>query len=465
MARGDGTESDRESWRAEARATLLLAYPLILTNVAQALIHATDVVLLGRLGPHALAAGALGVNLVNTCLMFGVGLVSAAAPIMARELGRRRHSVRDVRRTVRQAMWAAVAIAIPFWLLLWHAERILIGFGQDPILAADAGRLVRTLMWGLLPYFWYLVLRSFVAALERPIWSLLIGAMAVVFNAFINYALIFGKFGLPPLGLVGAGIGSTISNLLMFAGMALVVTRHPRFRRYRLFGNVWHIDWVRFAAIWRLGLPIAITLVLEVTIFSAAVFLMGLIGTAELAAHAIAIQIASLSFMVPLGLAQAVTVRVGLAYGRMNPAGVHRAGWTAFAMGTGFMAAMAIALVTVPHLLIGAFLDRADPANAQVISFAVSFLAIAALFQIVDGAQAVGAGMLRGLHDTTMPMIYAAVGYWGIGLTTGAMLAFWAGWGGLGIWIGLAIGLTVVAVLMVARWTNRDRLGLVAGWS
>lgn len=449
-------------WRTEIRATLLLAYPLILTNIAQALIHATDIVLLGWVGPRTLAAGALGVNLFNACLIFGLGLVTASAPMMARELGRHRHSVRDVRRTVRQALWASVAVAIPFWLLLWHAEGILLAFGQEPALAADAARFVRAMQWGLLPYFFYIVLRSFVSALEQPIWSLVIGGGAVLFNAIINYSLIFGAFGLPALGLLGAGIGSALSNLLMFVGMAIVVTRHRRFRRYRLFGRWWRADWSRFAAVWKLGLPIAVTLALEVTIFNAAVFLMGLISTDALAAHAIAIQIAALSFMVPLGLSQAVMVRVGLAHGRGDRTGIARAGWTSFALGTGFMTLMALLLVTVPHALVAAFLDNADPANAPVIRLAVSFLAVAALFQIVDGAQAVGAGMLRGLHDTTVPMVYAAIGYWVIGLGVGVTLAFPLGWGGIGIWLGLASGLTVVAILMVSRWMRREKLGLVS---
>ena len=194
--------------------------------------------------------------------------------------------------------------------------------------------------------------------------------------------------------------------------------------------------------------------------FSAAVFLMGLIDLPSVAAHAIAIQIAALTFMVPLGLGQAVTVRVGLALGRGDKPGIARAGWTCFALGVGFMAAMALVMVAVPHPLIHAFMDETDPANAPVIPLAVSFLSVAALFQIVDGAQAVGAGMLRGLHDTTVPMIYAVFGYWVVAAAVGLTLAFGAGWGGVGIWIGLASGLAVVSVLMIARWMRREALGL-----
>ena len=453
--------STRPLWRDEVRAMLALAWPLILTNVAQALIHATDVILLGWAGPRTLAAGTLGINIYFAFLIFGMGLMTAASPMLARELGARRHSVRDVRRTVRQAMWAAVAIALPVWVILWNSAAILVAIGQDPGLSADAQSFVRTLQWGLLPYLLYLALRAFISALERPIWSLIVGLAAVLFNAVLNYGLIFGHFGLPKLGLQGAGIGSTCANSLMFLGLAAVVLVHAKFRRYRLFGRFWRADWERFRQIWKLGLPIAVTLGLEITIFNAAVYLMGLIGTDSIAAHAIAIQIASLTFMVPMGLAQAVTVRVGLAYGRKDRDGVAVAGWTAFALSVGFMSLTAVVMLTIPDRLVGAFLDSADPANATVIPLAISFLFVAAVFQIVDGAQVVGAGMLRGLHDTKVPMIYAALGYWGVGLAVAVGLAFGLGWGGVGIWTGLATGLASVALLMVLRWTRREKLGLV----
>jgi MATE family multidrug resistance protein len=449
--------------RAEAAATLLLAYPLVLTNLAQALIHATDVVLLGRLGPRALAAAALGVNLYVFCLIFGMGLLTAAAPMIARELGRRSSSVRDVRRTTRQAMWSAVLLVLPMWAFLWNARAVLILLGQDPDLAADAQILVRHLMWALLPAFLYLVLRNFLAALERPLWSLVVAVGAVVVNAVVNTCLIFGlpSIGLPALGLAGAGIGSTVTVTIEFIVLALIISRHKRFRRYHLFGHWWRPDWARFRAFWGLGLPIAATLTLEVGVFNAAVFLMGLIGTASLAAHQIAIQIASLSFMVPMGLAQAVTVRVGNALGRGDAAAVARAGWTSFVMAVGFMALMALLMWLMPYRLIGIFLDPADPANAAVVPLAVAFLSVAALFQIVDGAQAVGAGMLRGLHDTKVPMAFALFGYWVIGMGTAVGLGFWLDWDGVGIWLGLASGLAIVSVLMLVRWSRRERLGLV----
>lgn len=455
----------RQNWRVESRATLLLAYPLILTNLSQSLIHATDVVLLGRVGPDTLAAAALGVNLYMFCLIFGMGLLTAASPMIARERGRKWNSVRDVRRTVRQSMWSAVLLVVPMWLFLWHAGPVLTFLGQDPALSGRAQSFVRCLMWALLPGFLYLALRNFLAAMERPMLSLVVAIGAVIVNLTVNIALIFGvpSIGLPPLGLIGAGIGSSVTVSLEFLVLALVISRHRRFRRYRLFGRFWRTDWARFREVWRLGTPIAITLTLEVGIFNAAVFLMGLISAASLAAHQIAIQIASLSFMVPLGLAQAVTVRVGYFYGRGDRAGITRAGWTSFVLAISFMSLMALVMWLMPHHLIAIFIDPANPANAAVIPLAVAFIGIAALFQIVDGAQAVGAGMLRGLNDTKVPMAFALFGYWIVGMGVAVGLGFGLNWGGVGIWSGLAAGLAVVSVLMLARWLARERLGLLPG--
>ncbi len=453
---------DRQSpWRDELRATLALAWPLILTNLSMSLIGATDVVMVGWLGPTELAAASLGFNLCMTAAIFCMGLVTATAPMMASERGAKAHSVRDIRRTFRQGLWVAVAVVIPLWAVLWQAEDVLLVLGQQPDLAAKAQSYVRAYMWSILPFLWLIIARNFLSALEKPMWSLVIGIAGVFANAAFNYVLIFGKLGVPALGLVGAGIGSILANMFMFLGMIVVITSHPKFRRYRLFGRWWRSDWPRFAALWKLGLPIAITMGLEGSVFGVAVMLMGLINTASVAAHAIALQVASVTFMVPLGLAQAATVRVGIGYGRRDPQLIQRAGWTSFGMGTGFMALMAMLMWLAPELLISLFIDRDAPANNEVVSLAASFLAIAALFQIVDGAQVVGAGMLRGLHDTKVPMFFAAFGYWVVGIGVGAWLAFRQGWDGVGIWTGLATGLGIVAVLMLVRWSMRERLGLL----
>lgn len=446
-------------WRAEILATLRLSWPIVLTNLAQTAMTATDVMLMGHLGPDALAAGALGANLYFLPLIFGLGFMLATQPMMATELGRKKHSVRDLRRTVRQGLWVAILISLPIWAFLWNAGGILALMGQDPKLVPMAGEYVRALQWATLPFFGYIVLRSFISALERPGWALVVTLFAVAFNAFANWCLMFGNLGFPALGLAGSGWATTLSSALMFAGLAAVVVRERRFRRYRLFGRFWRPDWPRFLTLLKLGAPIAGLLLFEVSLFNAAALMMGLIDAVSLAAHAIAIQIASLTFMVPLGLGQAATVRVGLAFGAEDRDGVARAGWAAYALGVGFMILAALAMITVPHLLIAGFLDLSDPANAAVIRTAVTFLAFAGLFQVVDGAQAVGAGMLRGLHDTRVPMLFAAFGYWGIGMPLGLFFAFALGMGGSGIWIGLCVGLAVVAALLLRRWLRRERLG------
>ena len=452
---------EQHPWRHELRVTVALAWPLILSNLTMALIGATDVLMLGWLGARELAAATLGFNLAMSAAIFCMGLITASAPMMATEIGRMGNSVRDVRRTFRQAMWAATAVILPFWLILWNTESILLAFGQQPDLAAMAGTYISAYMWSILPFLFFIILRNFISALEQPVTALIISIIGVLANGLFNYALIFGKFGVPELGVIGAGIGSVMTNVLMFAGMALVVLYHKRFRRYHLFGRFWRSDWQRFRAMWKLGLPIAITMGLEGSVFGLAALLMGLISAESVAAHAIALQLAALTFMVPMGLGQAATVRVGIQYGRKNHAGIMRAGWVSFLLGTSFMAAMALVFVLAPELLISMFIDASAPGNAEVAALAVSFLAIAAIFQIVDGAQVVGAGMLRGLHDTTMPMLFALMGYWFIGIGVGAGLAFWQGWQGIGVWTGLAGGLAVVAVLMLARWMMRAKLGLL----
>ncbi|MGM4890817.1 MATE family efflux transporter [Tardiphaga sp. 862_B3_N4_1] len=451
----------RNQWLTELRATLALGWPLILTNLAQIALTTTDVIILGRVSAEALAASALGVNLYFAFLIFAIGLVTATSPMMAEAIGRKLHAARDVRRTFRQGLWTALIVSVPAWIFLWHTEAILLLFGQEAQAAADAQSFVHMLQWGFLPALGFIVLRSFVAAVQRPLWALVVTGVTILFNAAANCVLVFGHLGFPEMGLRGSGLATTLSNVFLFTVFAFVVAWHPKFRRYRLFGNWWRADWPRLAKLWRIGLPIGATLAFEITVFNAAVFLMGQFGTAAIAAHAIAIQIASISFMVPMGLSQAATVRVGLAKGAVDRDGITRAGWTAFGLAVAFMASMSMLLLAAPRLLIGAFIDLSNPANAVVIDTAMSFLFCAAVFQIADGAQSVAAGMLRGLQDTRVPMIFAALGYWGFGMGLSLLFAFKLGFGGVGIWIGLAAGLAVVAPVMLWRWTRREQLGLV----
>ena len=259
-----GARAPETPWRDEIRATLSLSWPMVLTNLAQIAMTATDVMMMGRAGPrHARRRRARRQPLFRAA-DFGLGLMNAASPMMAAELGRNRHAVREIRRTVRQGLWIAVLVCIPIWLILWNTEAILAGMGQDPVLAEQAGIYVRWLQWAVLPFYGYIILRSFMAALERPRWALLIVVIAVSFNAFANWCLIFGNLGFPAMGISGSGLATTLSSILMFVGLAIVVSIERGFRRYHLFGRFWRADWPRFRSLMRLGLPIAGILTFEV---------------------------------------------------------------------------------------------------------------------------------------------------------------------------------------------------------
>src|SRR4051794_4895166 len=452
-------EQDNGAWRDELRSTLALAWPLILANLTQQAIQATDVLLMGRLGATQLAAATLALNLTFTFNLLMLGLVIASSPMMATALGARFNAVRDVRRTFRAGLWLIAVMLPPYWLVLWHVGAIMRAFGISAELASQGQIFLRAYMWCTAPWLLFQLLRNFVAALERPRIVLWLSVAGIALNALLSWSLIFGHFGLPALGLRGGGLGSTLTWLAMCGALIAVIAIDRQFRRFHLFGHWWRFDSQRTLAMVRLGWPIGVTMALEMGVFALAAYFMGWIGAPAVAAHAVALQLAALTFMVPLGLGQAATVRVGLALGRRDEAAITRSGWTAWVAGVGFMGTMALGMWIFPRQLVTLFLED-EPANAMVIALAVSFLKVAAAFQLVDGAQVIGAGMLRGLHDTRWPLVFALFGYWGVGLGIGSWLAFGADWKGVGIWIGLASGLAAVAVLMLARWVLRDRIGL-----
>jgi MATE family multidrug resistance protein len=448
-------------WREELAASLRLAWPLILSNLAQMAITTTDVLMLGRLGPDPLAASALAVNLYNIIAFTGTGLAVGTAPLIAAALGRRVEAVRETRRSFRMGIWLVAFYSLIGWLILWNAETLFGWFGQDPRLSAAGGDFMRILMWALLPALLIAVFRTLLTAFDRTPVTLIVTLGGVGVNALLNWMLIFGYWGAPRLGLTGSAIASLTTTLLMAALLGLYIWRARRLRLMHLFGRWWRSDWHRFRELVRIGAPIGGTWAFEVSVFSAAVYLMGLIDTASVAAHVIALQIAALSFMVPMGLAQAVTIRVGMGYGARDPRWIGLAGNVNLGVTMAFMSLAAVVIWSFPRELAGLFLDASRPESAAVLDLAVGFLLIAAVFQLADGAQVVGAAMLRGLQDTRVPMIYAGLGYWVVGLGAGAALAFWKGLAGNGVWIGLALGLAVVAALMLLRWSRRVKLGLI----
>lgn len=446
-------------WGAEFRASLVLGWPMVLANLAQAALTATDVMLMGRLGPDALAAGALAAALYQGLMIFCMGLVSATLPLVSSALGRRKRPLREVRLIIHQGLWLALLACLPVWTVLWHTEAVLLAMGQSAEASAYAASFMRTLQWGLLPYLGYLVLRSLLATVGLQGWVLLVAVLAIGVNLLLAWALMFGELGLPALGLPGAGLASTLSSGFMLAGLVLVVWKHPRLQPYRLLRTQGGLEWVRLKRMAHLGLPIAVTFSFEISIFYAAVMMMGRIGANELAAHAIAVQIASLSFMVPLSFGQVATIRVAMAQAAGRHHDVLRAGWSAFVLGVGFMASMAVVMLVAPVWLVRAFMDVNLADNAAVVGLTVHFLALAALFQVVDGAQAVAAGMLRGLHDTRVPMLMAALGYWGFGVPLSAWFAFGLGLGGTGVWLGMLTGLSAAAVMLTRRWWELTHRG------
>ena len=457
-----GTSRQRPGpWRAEVAPTLALAWPLALTNLSQHAMTLTDAIILGWLSTEALAAATLGANLYWMLMAPALGVALAAGPMLAQARGRgtrrdrlSRGWIRETRRAARSTAWAAMAMLLPAWLLLWFGGPILRAMGQEPALAALAGDYLRSLMWGLLPFTVFVVLRGFLAAMARPGPALGVALAAIGVNAALDWVLVFGAFGWPGMGMVGAGLASSLANALMLAALLGLIARDRVLGRFRLLGRLWRPDPGMIRQVLRIGLPISATMLLEIGVFSAAAFALGWFGAVAVAAHAIALQTAATTFMVPMGIAQAATARVGLHAGAGDLAAAARAGWVAIALGAGFMAAMALALVLGRDTIAWAFLDRGDPHAAAAASLGAVLLVIAGLFQLADGVQAVAAGALRGLKDTRVPRLLAALGYWGLGMPIGLALAWPMGFGPSGIWVGLAAGLAVVAMLMLRRWRN-----------
>jgi MATE family multidrug resistance protein len=442
--------------RRELGATLALSWPLVLANLAVNVMPAINAMMLGSLSPHALAAGSLGFYLLQPPFVLGVGVVAALSPIAAAKIGAGADP-EGIRRATHQALLSALIIAAATWIVLWPTKSILVAIGEPPDLAADAETYMRGLEWGLAPTLLFFAGRSIFSALERPRPTLIAAIIAAGFNVVANDALIFGKFGMPALGLFGSGLATTVSQTLMFAILVAASLIDPRMRRFRPFALPWSPARREFAALWRLGLPIGGTIMAEVGVFSAASLAIGLIGPAALAGHTIALQIASLAFMVPLGLGQAATVRVGRAYGARDPIAIARAGWSAFSVTIVFALLSATTMIAAPRLLIAPFIDLDQPENAATVGIAIALLRVAAIFQIFDASQATLANMLRGLHDSRVPLVIALIGYWALGAPIGVALGFATPLGAVGVWIGLAAGLAIVAVLLMARWLGATR--------
>ena len=450
-------------WRTEFGATLRLAVPLAATNLLQMLIHAVDVIFIARLGDQPLAASSLGIAVFGLTMWAMTGLTGACAPLIAAELGRRGPAVREVRRTVRMGLWVSVGFGLLGMGIGFSGEAILLASGQDAQISALSGQFLAILSWAMIPMVLASVFRIFVAALGKPAYATGITLLALGTNIFGNWVLVFGNLGMPALGLEGSAISSLITSLAMIAAYVAVIGQDRLLRRYHIFGRWWRPEWQRLRQIMVIGTPIALTVLAEAGLFSGAALLMGRIGSVELAAHTLALNLAALTFQIPFGIAQAATIRVGYHFGAQDRAAAGRAGWAALLVSVLFMGVMAAGMMAAPRFILSLYVDPAAPQNAAMVAFAVQYLVIAAAFQLFDGAQAVAAGALRGLQDTRMPLLIALFGYWMIGFVVAIWLGFYTPLEGTGVWIGLAVGLVVVAALLSWRWHRREALGLLSG--
>ena len=442
-------------WSVHLKETVLLGLPLIAAQLAQTALNVTNTLVLGRVGPQELAASVLGWQLFFVLWMFGSGFGFAVMPLVANAIGSK--DPRGGRRFVRMGLWISFAYGLVVMVPLWHAEAIFHALGQDRHISALAAAYIGTLKWSLFPQLAIIVLRSFLGALGRPgivVLALLVG---VAINAGLNIALVFGEAGLPAMGMRGSGLATFIATCCVALFLVLHIARHRVLRRQEIFVRFLKPDLPAMAEVFRLGWPMGTTVVAEVALFTATSFMVGVIGPMELAAHGIALQLSGVAFMVPLGLSAATTIRVGHAFGAENHADLSRAAMTSLGLGLAIACLSAAVFLAMPHALIGLYLDMEAPASAAVIPIAVSFLAVAGIFQIVDGVQALSSGALRGLKEARAPMMIALLSYWAIGVPVGYGLAFPAGWGGIGIWWGLAIGLAVASVLMTLRLVWRIR--------
>lgn len=439
----------RSALLQELRVLLPIALPLAGANLAQMAMGVTDTLMVGTLGPLALAAAGLGAMLYFTTGLVLYGILSAVAPLAAHALGAGDRA--GAARVAGAGFALAALLSLPFLAMLFGIAPLLRALDYDAALADAVGGFLGAITYGAPAMLIFGVQRSILAALGRTRPVMVVLVLCIAANAALNWVLIFGHFGASALGIVGSGYASAINQWLMVGGLALTMRLSPSLAGFGGWKDAVAGGVAAMASILRLGLPIGGIMALEAGVFGTAGVVMGLLGADALAANQIVINAASVTFMVPFGIGQAATVRVAFERGAQRPAAARRAAFIALGLGVGFMMLTAAVFWAVPRTIVGAYVALDDPANQGAVAIAVSLLAIAALFQVVDGAQAIAAGALRGYADTTVPMVLAGIGYWVIGFAGGWVLAFPLGLGAVGLWWGLALGLAVVAGLLTVR--------------
>lgn len=438
--------------RAEVTALLRIGGPLVAAQVAQMATSFFDTVMMGRVGPVELAAVAIGTGLWRTLLLLALGILMALSPLVAHLHGSRQ--IDCIAPLVRQSLWLAMLLGILCFLALRHLERLLALLGIEPVIIPITGDYLRALSWGMFPIFAFMALRLFSEGIARTRPILLISLLGLMVNVIANYALIFGHWGLPALGALGCGAATAIGMWTMLLGMLAFLFVDNRYRSHGVFQRWEWPCWRELQPILALGLPMGIGLFLETAVFTAVALLLGTLGAVAAAAHQVALSVAAMAFMIPLGLSMATTVRVGHAMGGGDPRAARFSGLTGIGLSGLFMAIMAV-VIFVTHRGIAHFYTD-DTAVAVV---AAGLLRLAALFQISDGLQVGALGALRGLKDSRVPMLIVLVAYWLIAFPLGWLLGIRWEFGPAGPWIGLIAGLSSAAVLLNLRfWRLSARL-------
>ncbi len=438
------------SYREEIAATILLAAPVVVTQLAHISMGFVDTIMVGRLGPAELAGVALGNTIFFTATIFCMGVVLAVGPMVAQAFGAGDGD--PIGRSVRQGLWLSAVLAIPASIFIWNADTLLILLGQKPEVVVRAVSYLHAIVWGVFAFIAFAAIRSFCEAVSKPRPITVIAIIGVGVNILANYVLMYGKWGFPELGLVGTGWASTIAFWSTFLMVVGYVYFKKEFSRYQIFSRLGKPDPRYFMQLLRIGSPIGASLGVEMSLFMVTVMMMGWIGTVQLAAHQVAVQCAAFTFMVPLGIGMATSVRVGHAVGAGNPGEVYRAGMAGIWLSVSFMMMTAVLFWVAPRAVISLYLEMESPANVDVIDIAVTLLGIAAVFQVFDGLQVAGMGALRGLKDTRRPMVLAMIAYWPIGLSMSYVLAFPLGLGEVGLWWGLVTGLGSAAIMITVRF-------------
>lgn len=433
--------------RADVAALLRLAGPMVLIQVGTMLMGVVDTMMVGRVSAAALAAAALANLYFFSFSMFGMGVLFALDPIVAQALGARDELA--VRRGLQRGLLLATVVTVPVMLAQLTVRPVLELVGQPAeIVPGAAGYIYRTLpsIW---PFYVFVVLRQTLQAHHRTGAIVITIVLANLLNAGLNYLWIYGELGFPAMGLNGSAWATMTSR--WFMAVLLLALGWPHLKPYLRTRAPNLLDAAALGRMLRLGAPIGTQMVLESSAFNIVALLMGWLGVAQVAAHQIVLNLASLTFMVPLGVSSAATVIVGHAVGRADAGGVRRSTVAALVIGAGFMALTAVLLIGAPELLARAYTN-----DAQVLALAVLLMPIAGVFQVFDGLQVVSIGLLRGLGDTRVPMLANIVGFWCIGIPVSLVLGFVLGYGAVGLWWGLVVGLVIVATFLVVRVRQRE---------